>query len=195
MGLDENDLSATQLFNHGKENRCNFILPENQLHPDACQAQQGLSTASGRPITVSKDALARAKNLLGDLRSEDEIIMNEERLDGEISPKSFEMDLHENRITGVPANEVRNQICKDFGKGKENAFPSKRKPTKISSVAPFKRPRSSRFDLISPNLYFNWIWISPNFFFSSGYWILQFSKGSESFILPPRYHTCIIVNL
>ncbi|XP_078177625.1 protein BREAST CANCER SUSCEPTIBILITY 2 homolog B-like isoform X3 [Carex rostrata] len=145
LGLDENDLSATQLFNHGKENRCNSIFPENQLHPDACQAQQGLSTASGRPIAVSKDALARAKNLLGGLRSEDEIIMNEERLDGEIAPKSFEMDLHENRITGVPANEVRNQICKDFGKGKENAFPSKRKPTKISSVAPFKRPRSSRF--------------------------------------------------
>lgn len=148
MGLDENDLSATQLFDHGKNNQCKFLLAEIQLHPDPCQAQQGLSTASGRPIAISKDALARAKNLLSDLTSENEVILNEDKLDREIAPTSFEMDFHESTIMCGPANEVPHQVGKDFGKG-ENAFASKRKPKKISSVTPFKRPRSSRFDLIS----------------------------------------------
>ncbi|KAJ4782388.1 Breast cancer type 2 susceptibility protein-like protein [Rhynchospora pubera] len=148
LGLDENDLSATQLFNHAKKDQCNFLLPENQLHPDACRGQQGLSTAGGRPITLSKDALTRARNLLGNLRSEDEIILNEERMDREITPRSLELDFHrvgESRVAQGPEKEVPHQIGRDYGDGKVDAFASKRKPRKISSVTPFKRPRNSRF--------------------------------------------------
>ncbi|KAJ3686696.1 hypothetical protein LUZ61_015860 [Rhynchospora tenuis] len=148
LGLDENDLSATQLFNHAKKDQCNFILPENQLHPDACRGQQGLTTAGGTPITISKDALTRARNLLGNLRSEDEIILNEEGMDREITPRSLELDFHrvgESRVTQGPEKEVLHQIGRDYGDRKDDAFASKRKPRKISSVTPFKRPRSSRF--------------------------------------------------
>jgi BRCA2 repeat len=157
LGLNENELSATQLSNYGENNQCKFILPEIQLHPGACQTQQGLSTASGKPIAISKDALARAKNLLGDLTLENEIILNKESLDREITPKSFEEDFHESGIMCEPVNAAPHQIEKDFRRGKDNAFASKRKPRKISSVAQFKRPRSSRLDL--------------NFLTSIGIWI------------------------